>query len=186
MKKEKEKEEIKDLYLLKRKMQRDKRDIRKKVLGIDEDHTDTSMQRIYGEATKTRRALKVELFGSKSKASATKGEETSIEAFVREALEEVGVKFIEQKAIRYINVDFFLPEHNVVIQVEGCYWHACPVCYPLGPKNMTQRKNVEKDKQTDEIIKEFGSKMFKIWGHELKENKQKVLSKLLEKIHECN
>lgn len=172
---------IKDLYKTKRRLQREKRDIRKRVLGINEDHTDTSMQRIYSEATKTRRALKVELLGSKSKASATQGEETKIETFVREVLEKQDLKFIEQKAIRYINVDFFVPDIGLVIQVHGCYWHACEVCYPQGPKNITQKKNIEKDNQANEIIEGKGFHLLDIWEHEIKENKEKTR----ERIEKC-
>lgn len=179
---EEKKEEVLDLYLLKRRLQREKRELRKKILGIDEDHKDTSMQRIYGEGTKTKRALKIELFGSKSKASATKGEETSIEAFVREFLLEQDIEFVEQKAIRFINVDFYLPQQNLVIQIEGCYWHCCPVCYPKGPKNKTQRKNVEKDKQSNEIIEQAKMKLVHIWEHEVKQESEKVKERILKEL----
>lgn len=167
----KKKNKIQDLYRLKRKFEREKRDIRKEILGIDEDHKDTSLQRIYGEATKTRRALKVELFGSKSKASATEGEETSIEAFIREILLDKKIKFVEQKAIRFINVDFLLPDLNLVIQVHGTYWHCDPRFYKK-PKNKTQRKNIEKDKQANSIIEEANYNLLDIWEHDIKKRPQ--------------
>lgn len=175
---EKKEKGLRDLYLLKRKIQRENRDLRKKILGIDEDHTDTSMQRVYGEATKTRRALKIELFGSKSKSSATQGEETSIEAFVREILEENSIEFVEQKAIRYINVDFFISSLDLVIQVHGSYWHCDPRLYPK-PKNMTQKKNIEKDRQSVEIIEKAGHSLLNIWGYDIKNNKDIVRKNIL-------
>lgn len=178
----KKKGNVKDMYLLRRKIQREKRDLRKKALGIEGDHTDTSMQRMYGEATKTKRALKVELFGSKSKASATKGEETSIETFVREFLQKEEIKFVEQKALRFINVDFFLPDTKTVIQVHGCYWHCCPTCYPEGPKNTMQKKNIEKDKQADDIVAQFKYKQINIWEHEIKQSPGGVLERLKKEI----
>lgn len=178
----KKKKELGDLHLLKRRLQREARDVRKKALGIDEDHTDTSMQRTYGEATKTKRALKVELFGSKSKASATEGKETSIEAFVREILQEFETEYVEQKAIRFINVDFFLPVQNLAIQVHGCYWHCCDVCYPSGPKNQTQRKNIEKDKQADGIVLDKNINLLHIWEHEIKKFPDQTRKKIIENI----
>lgn len=174
---------VTDLYLLRRKIQREKRDLRKKALGIQDDHTDTSMQRNYGIATKTKRALKVELFGSKSKASATKGQETSIEAFVREILKECDIKFIEQKAISFINVDFFLPEQKIVIQTHGDYWHCNPKVYPDGPKNNMQRKNIEKDKQSDAIVQEHGYKQIKIWEFDIKTDPELTKENLLKEIY---
>lgn len=170
-----------ELYKMKRALQREKREIRKKAMGIDEDHTDTSMQRIYGEGTKTRRALKVELFGSKTKSSAVVGDETSIEVFVREVLDDNEVEYVEQKAIRFINVDFFVPDLNLAIQVNGCYWHACPTCYPDGPKNKTQRKNIEKDKQSSDIIASEGANLLNVWEHEIKKSKEVTRKR----IEEC-
>ena len=167
-----------EIYKLKRRYQREQRELRKQALGIQEDHRDSSMQRIYTEATKTKRAMKVELFGSKSKASGTEGEETSIEGFVRKILEEFEIKFIEQKQIRFINVDFFVPDLKLVIQVHGCYWHACPTCYPNGPKNKTQRKNLEKDKQANEIIVEAKFELMDIWNHEIKNSPEEVKKRI--------
>lgn len=168
-----------DLYSLKRDLLKKKREVRNKILGTD-TVDGSSMQRFYSEATKTRRAFKIEHFGSKSKSSATEGTETSIEKFVREILEENKIQFKEQKALRFINVDFFLPEHKVVIQVHGCYWHACSECYPAGPKNDIQRKNIEKDRIANEIIDGSGYKLIEIWHHEIEKDPDSVKRRIIE------
>lgn len=161
-----------DLYKQKRELLKQKRELRKKIMGRDGEKS--SMQRVYGEKTKTVRAIKVEMFGSKSKASGTDGQETSIETFVKDCLVENGLKFVEQKAIRFVNVDFFLPEFNLVIQAEGCYFHVCPKCYPKGPKNQQQIRFLEKDKQSEEIVLGAGYKLLKIWHHEIIEDAERV------------
>lgn len=166
-----------DLYSLKRDILKKKRILRSQILGVDEVDGNT-MQRHYSEATKTRRAFKIEHFGSKSKSSATEGVETSIEKFVREILEENKIPFKEQKQIRFINVDFFLPEQGAIIQVHGCYWHACKECYPAGPKNNIQRKNIEKDKVANEIIDGSGYKLIEIWHHEIENNPDDVKQRI--------
>jgi G:T-mismatch repair DNA endonuclease (very short patch repair protein) len=171
-------ESPKDLYRLKRKIEREKRDIRKKALGIQDDHKDTSLQRNYGIATKTKRALKVEIFGSKSKSS-NYGKETSIEIFVKEFLESQQIKFVEQKAISFINVDFFVPEKKLVIQCNGDYWHSHPILFP--EPNQTQKKNLEKDKQTDEIIKKANLHLVKIWENDI-ETRPGVVKERLSQI----
>lgn len=170
-----------DLYGLKRQILKQKRELRNSILGTD-TVDGSSMQRFYGELTKTKRALKIELFGSKSKASATEGEETSIEKFVREILEEAKVNFKEQKAIRYVNVDFFCPDVKAVIQVHGCYWHACSKCYPAGPKNDIQRKNIEKDVVANQFIEEAGYKLVEIWHHEINEDPEAVKERILKEV----
>jgi DNA mismatch endonuclease (patch repair protein) len=175
----KPKSEKNDLASIKRNILKEKRKLRAKILGVDEVDGNT-MQRVYGEFTKTRRALKVEFFGSKTKASGTEGEDTSIEKFVEQVLIESGIKHVKQKAIRYINVDMFLPDHGVVIQVHGCYWHGCAKCYPAGPKNNIQRKNIEKDKVANDIVEKAGFRLFEIWAHEIQENPEDVKRRITE------
>lgn len=167
-----------DLYALKRKMLKEARALRNKVIGNDEVDGST-FQRNYTEATKTKRALKIQFFGSKSKSSKY-GDDTSIETFVYDFLNEKEIKFIPQKAIRFSNVDAYLPDYNTVIQLEGCYWHGCPKCYPQGPKNNIQRKNIEKDKVSSQHIKEAGHHLIEIWEHDIKERPDLVKEKLIE------
>lgn len=168
-----------DLYAQKRKLLKEKRKIMNQVIGNDQVDGST-FQRFYSEATKTRRALKIELFGSKSKSSKY-GDDTSIEKFVYNILNEESIKFIPQKAIRYINVDAYLPEYKLVVQVHGDYWHANKRLYPV-PKNNIQRKNIEKDRVANEITKNSGYHLIEIWEQDIKERPELVKHKLLETI----
>lgn len=176
----KSKENKNDLYSAKRKILKEKRVLRNKIIGNDTVDGST-FQRFYGESTKTRRALKIEMFGSKSKASKY-GDDTSIEKFVENILIENKVEFKKQKAIRFINVDFFVPSKNLVIQVNGDYWHCNPKLYPE-PKNNIQRKNIEKDRVATKIILDGGFNLLEIWESDIKEDpaavEQKVLALIL-------
>lgn len=172
--------------MLKRKFQREKRDLRKQVLGID-DQIDGSLQKVYGESTKTRRAIKVELFGSKSKASKY-GEDTSLEIFVKNILDEAKIEYIPQKSLRYINVDYFVPSLKLVIQVHGDFWHINPKLYKE-PTNDIQKRNLKKDKITNEIVSDFGYILLEIWENEIKKKPEKVkkeLLKIISDIGNCN
>ena len=175
------KEKKNDLYALKRRMLKKKRELRNKILGTD-TVDGTSMQRFYSEATKTRRAFKIEHFGSKSKASATQGKETSIEKKCKQLLDKIGVQYKEQKQIRYINVDFFLPEYNLAIECNGEYWHCDPVIYPAGPKNKIQVKNIEKDRISESIV--IGKKINRLVLWEKDFNDLDVLESKLRKFFE--
>lgn len=162
MKKQKEKT---DLYAMKREILKKKRQLRNSILGTD-TVDGSSMQRVYGEATKTRRALKIQFFGSESKKSGTKGKDTSIEIKFKQILDDLNIEYIEQRAIRYINTDFFLSEYNLAVECNGEYWHVDPTVYPNGPKNNIQRKNIEKDKISKEIILGKGINRLVIWEKE--------------------
>jgi G:T-mismatch repair DNA endonuclease (very short patch repair protein) len=168
-----------DLYAEKRKLLKEKRKIMNQVIGNDQVDGST-YQRLYSEATKTRRALKIELFGSKSKSSKY-GDDTSIEKFVYDILDQENIKYVPQKAIRYINVDAYLPNHKMIIQVHGDYWHANKRLYPE-PKNNIQRKNIEKDRIANEIAKSSGYHLVEIWEMDIKDKPLAVKEKLLRAI----
>jgi DNA mismatch endonuclease (patch repair protein) len=169
------KEEKFDLYALKRSMNKKRRELRNSIIGTD-TVDGSSMMRTYGEATKTRRALKVQFFNSKSKASKY-GDDTSIEVFVYNILDEIGVEYIKQKAIRYHNVDAYVPDYNTIIQIHGCYHHGCPECY-LVPKNNIQRKNIEKDKAANVLFEKEKHILMEIWEHEILNDPEKVKERL--------
>lgn len=159
----------------KRKLQKYKREIRKKFLGIE--NSENALMRTYTEATKTRRAIKSELFGNNSKQI-----DTSIELFVKEILEENGYDYIFQKAIRWCNYDFYLPNQNVALEIEGEYWHCDPRVYPNGPKNSIQCKNLEKNKMKQEICKSQNIPLIRVHEHDIKKDKERTKQQILECI----
>lgn len=54
----------------------------------------------------------------------------SIELVVKEQLDEIGFKYVQQKRVnngeRYFFLDFYLPELKLVIECNGDYWHNLP------------------------------------------------------------
>lgn len=148
-----------------------RRALRKKALGGSE----SAHQRFYSELTKTRRAIKVEAGTSESKSK-----DTSIEEYTTEILVRHQIPYKTQKRIRYINVDFYLPESNLVIQVNGCYWHVHDKCYPNGPKNEIQRKNLDKDVRTHAFVKEAEMNLLEIWGCEIAKEPEVIEKKIVD------
>lgn len=152
-----------------------KRELKKKILGTESTH-----QRIYTELSKTKRAIKVEALGSKSKSSKY-GEATEIENFVEAALKEAGVEYKLQKRIRYINVDFFVPSANLVVQANGCYYHSCPICYKDGLNDM-QKKSLYKDEVSHKFIAEAGFGLLEVWEHQMDKEPEKTKKMIIEKV----
>lgn len=63
----------------------------------------------------------------------TKGKRSSLEIATSNRLKYLNIKFVEQFPIGMYLWDFFLPDHNLLIDVNGEYWHGLP-------------KNLAKDK----------------------------------------
>jgi DNA mismatch endonuclease (patch repair protein) len=60
---------------------------------------------------------------------------------------------------------------RVAVYVDGCFWHSCPE-HGTRPKANAEwweqklRRNQERDRETDGILREHGWKVVRIWEHE--------------------
>jgi very-short-patch-repair endonuclease len=99
--------------------------------------------------------------------------------FAKEFLEKLGVKYEEQYYAESIKryYDFFLPEHRVIIEVDGDYWHSYGKVYE--EMTPTQKRNARVDKIKNEWALSHGIPIIRIWEHEINKEPKKVL-KLLE------
>lgn len=81
--------------------------------------------------------------------------ETTPEKIMRQFLDKVGVEYKQEYKIGKYWADFYLPKYNVVIEVDGDYWHSLP--------------NVkEKDTRKDKYLKSKGINVMHIKECELK------------------
>lgn len=69
------------------------------------------------------------------------------ERLTRTALEELGVAFLPEHKIASYTVDFFLPDRNIALEVDGVYWHSM---------------HPEKDAIRDSIIHATGVRVVRI------------------------
>ena len=88
---------------------------------------------------------------------------TAPENFVARQLDKLGVTYVRQKQFWHYIVDFFLPDFNLVIEVNGCYWHCCEEC---GFINAHEGKR-EKDAKRHEYLIKRGFSLGIMWEHDL-------------------
>src|ERR1035438_10274142 len=68
--------------------------------------------------------------------------------------------------------DFVFPERQLVVFVDGCFWHGCPKCKRIpssntlywGPKIRRDRK---RDRAVDRSLRSAGWKVLRVWEHQL-------------------
>lgn len=105
-------------------------------------------------------------------------------------------KLLFAKGIRGYRIHYDLPgkpdivftRQKVVIFIDGCFWHKCPVCFkePETRKDFWMNKinsNVERDQKNSQILKEMGWKVIRIWEHEVRKDPEGVVDRI---IHELN
>jgi DNA mismatch endonuclease, patch repair protein len=71
--------------------------------------------------------------------------------------------------------DFTFPKERVVIFIDGCFWHGCPVHY-RSPKRRSYwrpklRSNQARDERNTAQLQHNGWKVIRIWEHALKDGK---------------
>ncbi len=107
-----------------------------------------------------------------------KSKNTSGEVLLKTILEKNNITYIHQyNKISIYYVDFYLPDYNLVIEVQGDYWH----CSPLKHKstdyvNFPGRPNTrvsdvwDADKKRFMKIESLGYNIVGLFSHELNEN----------------
>jgi len=74
--------------------------------------------------------------------------------------------FIPQVRVGPYAVDYAHVERKVAVEVQGCYWHCCPVCFPAGCVSKAQKDNIERDRRKAAYLKANGWKLVLVWEHE--------------------
>jgi len=72
------------------------------------------------------------------------------------------------------NVDFYLPKLNIVIECDGCFYHACsehgsPKHYQYAPAN---------DAKNTALLKAAGYQIFRFWGHDITNSVEKCINQI--------
>jgi very-short-patch-repair endonuclease len=109
--------------------------------------------------------------------------DTKPELQLADLLRVSGFKFVKQMSLPRVYCDFYLPEYNLIIEVDGDYWHANPDRFSpddiIGPKKTSARQIWANDLQREERIKSHGFRVMRIWASSLK---TKTAQQLVEDI----
>jgi very-short-patch-repair endonuclease len=97
---------------------------------------------------------------------------------MKQFLEELNIKFVEEQESGYFSFDFYLPEYNIYIEVDGDYFHSNPLFYPNGPISKTQKNNWERDKRKNNYVKENTLILYRFWENDIIKNIETVKEKL--------
>jgi very-short-patch-repair endonuclease len=76
-------------------------------------------------------------------------------------------------------VDFYLPDNNIIIEVQGDYWHGNPNKYgnENGLKPLTQKQidKIGKDKKRYEFLINHNHIVYMIWESDIYKNTEECL-----------
>lgn len=85
--------------------------------------------------------------------------------------------------------DFVFMKKKIVVFVDGCFWHCCPLHfqYPKTNKMFWRKKlnsNKLHDREVNKKLKSDGWSVLRFWEHSIENNPQTVVNKLIKVISE--
>jgi very-short-patch-repair endonuclease len=125
-------------------------------------------------------------FGSsqdlKKKASDMSIKMTKPEREMNQILKELKVDFEPQKVVGFKIYDFFVPQANLLIEVDGDYFHANPEVYTEGDLNSMQKRNMKNDVFKDTLASGRGYSLTRVWESDLANKYEEVKNSIKKQI----
>ena len=106
---------------------------------------------------------------------------TGPEIRLGEILNEMDIYHFSQKIIKDKIFDYFVPKANLLIEVDGDYWHGFGKEY--SELNEIQKKSQRNDRDKDIIAKGLGYDILRFWEHDIYDNPDFIKSEILKKIN---
>jgi len=105
---------------------------------------------------------------------------TGPEIRLGDILDELEIYYFSQKIVKDKIFDYYIPKMNLLIEVDGDYWHGFGKEY--SELNEIQKKSVRNDKDKDIIAKGLGYDILRFWEHDIFNNPDLIKSEILKKI----
>ena len=107
------------------------------------------------------------------------------EDFARDFLDKLGVKYSYQFEAKDIGrfYDFYLPQHNLIIEIDGGYFHSDPRVVDEGKLNPMQKHNKRVDEQKNKWALMHGIPIMRIWEKDIRENPKMVMDELKKRLY---
>ncbi|GFK95434.1 Very short patch repair protein [Fundidesulfovibrio magnetotacticus] len=120
--------------------------------------------------------------------SAIKGKNTKPEQKLRKRLWRLGHRYRIGHGLPG-KPDIVFPSRRVVIFVDGCFWHRCPVHFqqPKANHDFWEAKisrNVARDALVNEQLSSTGWSVVRIWEHEVRQDIEAVVARVRSALEE--
>jgi len=109
-----------------------------------------------------------------------KGNPSKLEYIFADILTSIGVVFIHQYHVDGFDYDFYIPDKNLLIEIDGDYWHGNPTIYT--ELNNIQKKNKGLDKLKGIHANKRAINLVRFWEHDINNNRLEVIQKLIENL----
>lgn len=103
------------------------------------------------------------------------GTKTKPHMKLKQALLDAGIQgFQTEYEVGFYSLDEACPGLKICVEVQGCYWHSCPICGLQGPKGNTRR-----DKAKKTYLRNQGWVVVYVWEHEIRDNTEACIQRIV-------
>ena len=136
------------------------------------------------QITNRGKKIKKKVATKKTKKKPLFGTSKLEEDFAREFLEKLNIDYVYQFEAADIGrfYDFYLPKHNLIIEVDGGYWHSDPRVVKEGKLSPMQKRNKRVDEYKNKWALMHGIPLIRIWEKDIRENPEQVMRQLKERL----
>ena len=105
--------------------------------------------------------------------------------FAKDFLDKLGVKYIYQFEAKDIGrfYDYYLPDSNLIIEIDGSYYHSDPRVVKESEMSPMQKRN----RSVDEIKNRWAAlhciPLMRIWEYDIRNDPNKVMKELKDRLY---
>ena len=119
--------------------------------------------------------------------SKIRSKDSKIELEFRKDLWKTGLRYGKNSTNYFGKPDLVLLKHKAVVFIDSCFWHSCKKhgSMPQVRKKFWEAKlerNKQRDKEVSKSYKKKGWKIFRVWEHDIKKDRQKIVDKIKKAI----
>ncbi|RNA70029.1 very short patch repair endonuclease [Alteribacter keqinensis] len=113
--------------------------------------------------------------------------QSKLENAVSKELWNKGIRFRKNSRGLFGKPDISIKKYKIVIFIDSCFWHCCPVHgnMPKSNKDFWEEKlkrNVERDKEVTTYYKDRGWNILRVWEHEIKNDFDDTMNRIYQFI----
>ena len=104
--------------------------------------------------------------------------------FAEQFLDKLGVEYVWQFEAKDIGrfFDYYLPTANLIIEIDGSWFHSDPRLVKEEDMNRMQKRNKRVDEYKNKWALMHGIPIMRIWEKDIRENPKKVMSDLKKRL----
>ncbi|MFL6122979.1 very short patch repair endonuclease [Actinophytocola sp.] len=112
--------------------------------------------------------------GVRRSMQSNKGRDTRPELALRRAVHALGLRYrVSVRPVPTVRrtADIVFPRARIAVFLDGCFWHGCPDHHTVAKTNADYwadkvEQNRRRDRETDELLKQAGWHVIRVWEHE--------------------